>query len=109
MLNLLLGGFDPSNSGKKSSILYVHVNKNYKFDKYTLIIKWYKILFDDNIVKCDYNMFNFKIYLILKNYDILCILIIKLYKILFDNNIVICDYNMFNFKIYLILKNYDIL
>ena len=37
----------------------------------TLIIKLYKILFDNNIVICDYNMFNFKIYLILKNYDIL--------------------------------------
>ena len=44
----------------------VHVNKKYKFDKCTLIIKLYQILFDDNIVIFDYNMFNFKIYLILK-------------------------------------------
>ena len=35
-----------------------------------LIIKLYQILFDDNIIICDYNMFNFKIYLIL-NYDTL--------------------------------------
>ena len=47
-------GSNPLDSGKKSSILYVHVNKNYKFDKYTLIIKWYKILFDDNIKKLWY-------------------------------------------------------
>ena len=64
-----VGGSNPLNSGKKKAQFCMH--KNYKFDKCTLIIKWYKILFDDNIVKCDYNMFNFKIYLILKNYDIL--------------------------------------
>ena len=40
--------------------------KKYKFDKCILIIELYKILFDDNIVTCDYNIFNFKIYLILK-------------------------------------------
>ena len=50
-------GSNPLDSGKKSSILYVHVNKNYKFDKYTLIIKWYKILFDDNIKKLWYIMY----------------------------------------------------
>ena len=44
----------------------VHVNKKYKFDKCTLIIKLYQILFDNNIVIFDYNKFNFKIYLILK-------------------------------------------
>ena len=44
----------------------VRVNKKYKFDKYILIIKLYQILFDDNSVIYDYNMFNFKIYLILK-------------------------------------------
>ena len=50
-----VGGSNPPKW--QNSILYVHVNK------------LYKILFDDNIVKCDYNIFNFKIYL--KNYDIL--------------------------------------
>ena len=44
----------------------VDINKKYKFDKCILIIKLYQILFDDNIVIFDYNMFNFKIYLILK-------------------------------------------
>ena len=66
MLNLLSGVRIPPTVAKKSSILYVHVNKNYKFDKCILIIKLYKILFDDSIVICDYNKFNFKIYLILK-------------------------------------------
>ena len=41
-----------------------------------MIIKLYKILFDDNIVICDYNMFNFKLYLILKLWYIFNILII---------------------------------
>ena len=33
---------------------------------YTLIIKLHQILFNNNIGIFDYNMFNFKIYLILK-------------------------------------------
>ena len=53
-------------SPKQIEYQRTYVNKKYKFDKCTLIIKLYKILFDDNIVICDYNMFNFKIYLILK-------------------------------------------
>ena len=40
--------------------------KKYKFDKCTMIIKLYKVLFYDNIVIFDYNIFNFKIYLIVK-------------------------------------------
>ena len=63
-----VGGSNPQTVEKKIQFC---MHKNYKFDKCTLIIKWYKILFDYNNVKCDYNMFNFKIYLILKNYDIL--------------------------------------
>ena len=41
--------------------MYVCVNKNYKFYKYTLIIKLHQILFDNNIVIFDYSMFNFNI------------------------------------------------
>ena len=58
MLNLLLGVRIPPRGKKK--LVYVH---------FISVHSLYKILFDDNIVKCDYNIFNFKIYL--KNYDIL--------------------------------------
>ena len=40
--------------------------KKYEFYKCIFIIKLYKILFDNNIVIFDYNMSNFKIYLILR-------------------------------------------
>ena len=40
--------------------------KKYEFYKCIFIIKLYKILFDNNIVIFDYNMSNFKIYLLLK-------------------------------------------
>ena len=38
----------------------------YEFYKCIFIIKLYQILFDNNIVIFDYNMSNFKIFLILK-------------------------------------------
>ena len=84
-----VGGSNPPNSGKNMYMLIKTINlisihwllndikyylmiilKNYDI-LCTLIIKLYKILFDNNIVICDYNMSNFKKYLILKNYDIL--------------------------------------
>ena len=37
------------------------IKKKYEFHKYTFIIKLSQILFDNNIVILDYNMFNFKI------------------------------------------------
>ena len=40
--------------------------KKYKFYKHTFIIKLHQILSDNNIMIFDYNMPNFKIYLILK-------------------------------------------
>ena len=46
------------------SILRIYIEDI--FYKYTLITKLHKILFDNNIVIFDYNMSNFKIYLILK-------------------------------------------
>ena len=46
-------------------MLYALIKK-YKFYKCTFIIKLYQILFDNNIMIFDYNMFNFKTYLILK-------------------------------------------
>ena len=45
----------------------VCINKKiYKFNKRILIIKLYQILFNNNIIIFDYDMFNSKIYLILK-------------------------------------------
>ena len=43
--------------------IYIYI---YEFYKCTFIIKLHQILFHNNIVIFDYNMFNFKIYLILK-------------------------------------------
>ena len=57
-LESFVGGSNPPKGKKK--LMYVH---------FISVHSLYKILFDDNIVKYDYNMFNFKIYL--KNYDIL--------------------------------------
>ena len=54
-----VGGSNPPNSGKNMYMLIKTIN--------LISVHWlYKILFDNNIVKCDYNVFNFKIYLILK-------------------------------------------
>ena len=42
------------------------MDKKYKFYKCIFIIKLYQILFNNSIVIFNYNMFSFKIYLILK-------------------------------------------
>ena len=42
------------------------MRKKNEFFKYIFIIKLHQILFHNNIVIFNYNMFNFKIYLILK-------------------------------------------
>ena len=47
-------------------IIILCVDIKYEFYKYIFIIKLYKMLFNNNIVTFDYNMSNFKIYLILK-------------------------------------------
>ena len=44
--------------------------KKYEFYKSTFIIKLHQILFHNNIVIFNYNMSNFKIYLILKLWSI---------------------------------------
>ena len=44
----------------------VYVDKKNEFYKFIFIIKLYQILFNNNIVIFDYDIFNFKIHLILK-------------------------------------------
>ena len=51
-----------------NNILYV--DKKYEFYKCTFISKLHQILFHNNIVIFDYNMYNFKIYLKLKLWSI---------------------------------------
>ena len=47
-------------------IIILCVDIKYEFYKYIFIIKLHKMFYNNNIVTFDYNIFNFKIYLILK-------------------------------------------
>ena len=68
-----VGGLNPPKWQKKAQFcIYMLMKTINLISEYWL----YKILFDDNTVISDYNMFNFKIYLILKLWYIFNILII---------------------------------